>query len=525
MINVEELYKIINQTECEYSAEATVMSLFEKQVAQNPEQLAVTSDQGSLTYDELNRKSNALAHELIRKGISPNQIVPIWMQRSLETIVAVFATLKAGAAYLPLDMSSPSKRILNIIQNTKSSLLLTRLQEIPIENYEGSSIYVNALMDAQEDLKNPPLRCRPTDLAYVCYTSGSTGNPKGVQIEHHSLVNRLEWMQKKFPMSSEDRILHKTVFSFDVSIWEILWWAIAGASVVLLPPKKEHDPRVIAKFIREHGVTVVHFVPSVLQVFLEYLSYQEFTFKLKWVFASGESLTAKIVHEFYSIFNNQRTRLINLYGPTEAAIDVSFFECMPNIVYNFVPIGKPISNLRLYVITESNRLAEVEEPGELLIGGVGLARGYLNDPELTKAKFVHLSDISEDRVYRTGDLAKLQSDGTFAYLGRIDEQVKIRGLRIELGEIEACLNQHPEVKNSSVIVFERESSNPILTAFLTLKKEEEIENGNIFQHLSHLLPPYMIPTRLEFIKTFPLKNNGKVDKKELEKIILKNGIA
>lgn len=505
-----------------FSEHKIIIDFFEDQVKQVPDNIAVISQGKTLTYRTLNQKANFIAQQLIKLGIQPNDIIPIFMPRCEEMIVAVFAVIKAGAAYLPLDVLLPIDRLRLILENSKAKCVLSMKEMSAIQNINQIVILLDDPQYIGQNFDHPSRNVLPSDLAYVCYTSGSSGQPKGVQIEHRSLVNRLEWMQTQFPICSQDCLFQKTFFSFDVSVWEIFWWSMVGASVVLLPPKKEHDPKTMVKLIMTHRISVIHFVPSVLSIFLEYLSYHpEIELdSLKWVFSSGEVLSSILVSRFYSIFNHrQDIHLVNLYGPTEATIDVSSFVCLPNIIYQEIPIGRPIQNTRFYVLTLDNRLGGEDEIGELLIAGVGVAQGYLNDSILTKEKFIALPEVNEERVYRTGDLVKRGGNGEFLYLGRIDEQVKIRGLRIELGEIEYYLCQHPSVNDSAVIVIKDNTEEAYLVACIRLMDGKKATEDDLKEFLSLHLPSYMIPLRYQFLEKFPIKSNGKMNKKELEKLV------
>ncbi|MBW7477878.1 amino acid adenylation domain-containing protein, partial [Paenibacillus oenotherae] len=288
------------------------------------------------------------------------------------------------------------------------------------------------------------------NLAYIIYTSGSTGLPKGVMVEHRSLMNRLYWMQKQYPLTGDDVILQKTPYTFDVSVWELLWWMLSGASLCLLGPGGEKDPQQIRDAIVRYRVTTMHFVPSMLTAFLH--ACPSGLSSLKQVFASGEALVIKQVNEFKELlYKPYNTRLANLYGPTEATIDVSYFDCDQAAKPGIIPIGKPIDNTQLYVLDGRQEVQPIGVPGELYIGGAGLARGYVNRAELTEEKFIANPYRPGERMYRTGDLARWQPDGTVEYLGRIDHQVKIRGYRIELGEIEAQLLKVEGVKEAAVL--------------------------------------------------------------------------
>ncbi|WP_273479177.1 amino acid adenylation domain-containing protein, partial [Acetivibrio straminisolvens] len=357
-------------------------------------------------------------------------------------------------------------------------------------------------------------------LAYVIYTSGSTGKPKGAMIEHYSVINRLGWMQRKYPIGKEDTILQKTPYTFDVSVWELFWWFFEGSKVCFLEPGGEKDPGVIIDEVERSGITTMHFVPSMLNMFLEYLEEGtglERISSLRQVFASGEALGTKQVARFNRLLGKRHgTRLINLYGPTEATVDVSYFDCPLDEDIDLVPIGKPIDNIRLYIVDKYNNLQPVGIPGELCIAGDGVGRGYLNRPELTKEKFVQnpftefengMGSGDTDTafrgvMYRTGDLARWLSDGNIEYLGRIDHQVKVRGFRIEPGEIEEELLKHKDIKEAVVMARKDADGGNYLCAYIT--GDREIAPSELREHLTKSLPEYMVPSYFIRLDKMPL---------------------
>ena len=359
---------------------------------------------------------------------------------------------------------------------------------------------------------------RPNDLAYIIYTSGSTGNPKGVMIEHHSLINRLNWMQKKYPLDDKSKILQKTTYTFDVSVWELIWALLEGASQCFLIPEGEKDPEEIIKAIHRYGITTIHFVPSMLNMFLDYIEETNSMHRvstLKQVFASGEALTLQQVQKFNRLLNKTNgTALSNLYGPTEASIDVTYFDCSPEIrQLKTVPIGKPIDNTKIYILDKNMTLLPIGIAGELYIGGVGVARGYINNEELTKEKFVNNPFCPGEIIYRTGDLARWYPKGDIEYLGRIDSQIKIRGFRIELGEIEKRLSEHGLVKDTVVIGKSKTNGENYLCAYYV--SDTQIAAEELKAHIMTRLPDYMVPSCFIRIESLPLLPNGKINRKAL----------
>ncbi len=522
LLQKEEEERILlefNNTTTYYPMEKVIHKLFEEEAKKSPESTAVIFGSKELTYRELNEKSNQLAHVLINKGIRAESIVGIMLERSLEMIIGIMAIEKAGGAYLPIDPNYPEDRINYILGDSGVSVLLTsskfhdmnisgKIQRIFLEDKSFYNGKVENLVDTVS----------PGNLAYVIYTSGSTGKPKGTLIEHHSLINRLNWMQKMYPIGPDDTILQKTPFTFDVSVWEMFWWSAQGAKVCFLEPGGEKEPGKILEAIEKNRITVMHFVPSMLSVFLEYLKETGEAFRasgLKRVFVSGEALTSAQVRLFNSLLGKNGTKLSNLYGPTEATIDVSYYDCPTKDVPDIIPIGRPIDNTQLLIMDKNMQLQPVGVPGELCIAGVGLAREYLNKPELTAEKFIDNTIASGRRIYRTGDLARWMPDGNIEYLGRMDFQVKLRGLRIELGEIEGALLIHPAVKECIVTVWEKEPGNVHLVGYIVCDRENSIDSAGLQDFLGNSLPEYMVPRIFVFLDTMPLSSNGKADRKAL----------
>ncbi|MCP5048941.1 MAG: amino acid adenylation domain-containing protein, partial [bacterium] len=393
----------------------------------------------------------------------------------------------------------------------------------PIVTRKSKIVNISHWHDIANYPTTPPANeTSPNSLAYVIYTSGSTGRPKGVMVEHRSLVNRLNWMQRSYPIGPGDVILQKTTFTFDVSVWELFWWSLQGAAVCLLQPGGEKNPETIVEACQKSNVTVMHFVPSMLKVFLEYVEASGAGDKLKplaRVFASGEALELRHVERFNALlYQSNRTELVNLYGPTEAAIDVSYFNCSTGETFSKIPIGKPIDNTQLVVVNKGLSFQPVGIAGELCIGGIQLARGYINKPELTSERFEVKSGST---LYHTGDLARWLPDGNIEYLGRIDHQVKIRGFRIELGEIESRLNQYDQIKEAVAVANEDESGDKYLAAYFV--SQGEVDISRLREFLLKTLPDYFVPSYLAPIEKIPLTPNGKIDKKALPEPVIRSG--
>ncbi|SCN41681.1 non-ribosomal peptide synthetase [Bacillus wiedmannii] len=513
----KQLLEEWNDTDVVYGHDCMIHELFEQQVARTPDAVAVVYEGGKLTYQELNEKSNQLAHFLQKRGIGPESLVGICIERSPDMIIGLFGILKAGGAYVPLDPSYPENRLRYILENSQIQVLLTKeaLQEWLPKDIQAICLDRDQVMISKESNLAPVSGVTANNLAYIIYTSGSTGNPKGVMIEHHSVINRLQWMQKKYPLAEEDTILQKTPFSFDVSVWELFWWSFVGARVCLLPPGGEKDPAVIEEYIERYRVSTMHFVPSMLSTFLDYMELynsKRDVSSLIQIFTSGEALNTEQVRRFKGIFYNvQQTKLINLYGPTEATVDVTYYDCDLEKEAMLIPIGRPIDNTELYVLDQYQQVVPIGVAGELYLGGVGLARGYFNRPDLTTERFTPHPFKDGERLYRTGDLVRYMNDRNLEYIGRIDNQVKIRGFRIELGEIEAALHDHSSVKEAVVLVKEDRPGDKQLVAYVV--GEGDTEEWR--EYLKKQLPHYMVPAYFFKIEGMPLTPNGKVNRKAL----------
>lgn len=515
---LDQIYLKLNDTSFPYPKDKTICQLFEAQVEKTPDAKAVIFSNEALTYRELNRKAGQLAYTLKQSGVKKNGIIGIMVERSLEMIIGIFGILKYGAPYLPISPDYPKKRIEFIVSDSNPSCLIVQSKTIH-KISKVDKICIN--LSDKHIYKLPEYSdadsVKADDLMYVIYTSGSTGNPKGVMIEHHSVVNRLNWMQKRYPITYGDTILQKTPFVFDVSVWELFWWAITGAKLSILKPGFEKFPQGIIEEVQRSKITIMHFVPSMFNSFLNYINNDDYCTKLlsvNRIFCSGEVLTPIHVKKFNTLLGQKNgTRLTNLYGPTEATVDVTYYDCPAGGEFIKVPIGKPIDNTSVYILVESCLLPPGEK-GELCIAGEGLARGYLNQPKLTDDKFVDNPVCKGERIYRTGDLACLLPDGNIDYLGRMDNQVKIRGLRIELGEIEAKICNHQSVSQCIVVLKDEDSVNPLLKAYI-LTTDSKLTVSKMKRFLRTFLPDYMIPNDYVMMESFPITINGKVDRKAL----------
>jgi amino acid adenylation domain-containing protein len=494
------------------SIELAIQQLIEARVAAQPQATAVVCGDESLTYAELNARANQLAHRLRAEGVGRDSIVGLMVERSVAMIVGILGIVKAGGAYLPLPPDHPAERLRFMLEDGGVKILLVHAKTAARFAFSGTTLNLDDAMSGETT--NPALLNQPDDLVYVIYTSGSTGKPKGVMIEHRALVNRLQWMQSAYPIAPGDVILQKTPYSFDVSVWELFWWALEGATLAFLVSGGERNPAAIVEAVRKHRVSVMHFVPSMLNVFLEYLDAKgpaalRALGSLRQVFASGEALTASHVRKCNALLE---ARLTNLYGPTEATVDVTYYDCPRGRDFDVVPIGRAIDNIRMYVLRDG-REAAVGETGELCIAGVGLARGYVNNAALTAERFVDNPVNPGERIYRTGDVARWLPDGNIEYLGREDHQVKIRGLRIELGEIESTVREYPGVIDCVTVVQRHSESVSVLVAHFVSR--DELDIPALKRYLRQQLPDYMVPHRFERIAEMPLTSSGKADRKAL----------
>lgn len=494
-----------------------IHEVFEKQVKRHPNRVAIQFESENLTYQELNQQANTIAAYLQQQGLTAGELVAVSMERSLELVVALLSILKAGAAYVPLEPTYPQSRLTQLFKDSKAKLVLTQKKFSKLWQEQHALV-----LDAIEDLDYgiPQISSLDdTHLCYVIYTSGSTGKPKGVALEHRAVMNRLNWMQRCFPIDETDVVLQKTPFSFDVSVWEFFWPLLNGAKLVLATPEGHKDPQYLAKLIQKEQVTITHFVPAMLAMFLS-VPEASHCHSLRHVFSSGEALPSALVNQFNQ---NLRAQLHNLYGPTEAAIDVSSWTSPKDKLVSIVPIGQPIDNLELYILDASLNPVRNGESGELYIAGVGLARGYWQQPDLTAQQFIYHAPIQggeTKRLYKTGDLARWLPDGNIEYLGRLDEQVKIRGFRIELGEIEQVLLSLSSIQQAVVVVRDDIiDAQKQLVAYLVPMGQAFASNidliGTTRKYLASQLPEYMVPHYFVELDSLPLTTSGKVDKKLL----------
>ncbi|MGW0323861.1 amino acid adenylation domain-containing protein [Nocardia sp. NPDC003183] len=505
-----------------YEDQTTIIARIMAQAERTPDAVAVhTATADSITYRGLTDRAAALSGVLRDSGVEAGDLVAVLLERGPDMLVAILGAVHAGAAYVPIDPGYPADRIAYLLADSAAKVVLTDTE------MSGGLVLSPENWSTDTPARTPAPT--GTDPAYVIYTSGSTGRPKGVVVEHHSVLNRIGWMQRQYPLGPTDVILQKTPSSFDVSVWELFWWALEGAQVALLRPGGEKDPRELLAAVADFGVTVMHFVPSMLTPFLDLLESDPTAVDeaagLRTVFCSGEALLPHQVNRWNQTFAGlgaRAPRLVNLYGPTEATVDVSYHDCPvdPARTVTRVPIGRPIDNTRLYVLGPSDQPQPVGVAGELCIAGAGLARGYRDRPELTAEKFVADPFHPGERMYRTGDLARRLADGELEYLGRIDRQVKIRGNRVELGEVENALAALPGITAATVIDRAAPDRATYLAAYCVAASAPE--PAALRAALSKTLPEFMIPSLFVRVDAIPLTPSGKADRAALAAITAEN---
>jgi amino acid adenylation domain-containing protein len=506
-----------NDTCVDYPQDKLIHQIFESKAEETPNSAALNFEGEQLTYRELNQRANQLAHYLKSIGVGPGVLVGIAVERSLEMVVGLYGILKAGGAYVPIDPTYPAERIAYMLANANVPVLLTQAKlrdSLPAP--EAQVVCLDTDWDdfmADQSTENPVCQATLENLAYTIYTSGSTGKPKGVMNTHRGILNRLLWMQDAYCLEPSDSVLQKTPFSFDVSVWEFFWPLMFGARLVVARPEGHKDSDYLVQTIIDQQITTIHFVPSMLQIFLMAKDVEKCN-TLRQVICSGEALSLDLQNRFFARLD---TKLHNLYGPTEAAVDVTYWECQRESDLFTVPIGYPVANTQIYILDDYMQPVPVGISGELYIGGVQVARGYLNRPELTAEKFIPdpFSDSPEARLYRTGDSARYLPDGTIEYLGRLDNQVKIRGNRIELGEIESALSQHPNVREACALAREDVPGDQRIVAYIIPTQNQEHLNSILRDYLKQKLPEYMVPSHFITLDAFPLTPNQKIDRKML----------
>ncbi|MDZ8228014.1 amino acid adenylation domain-containing protein [Nostoc sp. ChiVER01] len=509
----KQLLEEWNNTSADYPGDVSLHQLFEQQAKRSPNILALIDQSEQLTYQQLNQKVNQLTHYLINLGIT-SEIVGICLERSIDMVVAILAIFKAGGAYLPLDPNYPVERLQFMLADSQVSLvisntsLINRLDKI-------TAIALDTEWDTiqKKSPENPVSKSSENDIAYVIYTSGSTGTPKGVLGTHRGTVNGLHWLWKTYPFTTDEICCQKTAISFVDSVWEIFAPLLRGIPTVIIPDAIAKDPQLFLENLARHKVSRLVLVPSLLRILLD--SYSHLTQNLShlrlWI-CSGEALSVDLAQNFQKLLPN--AKLINLYGSSEVSANVTFYDT--NLLTEKstnVPIGYPINNTQVYVLNRHLHIVPIGVVGELCIGGYGLAKGYLHRTGLTDERFIDNPFVPGNKLYKTGDLVRFLNNGQLEYLGRYDDQIKIRGFRVELGEITSAITQHPSVQDAVVISRQDAQDEQYLVAYIVTKQEDLIPQ--IIQYLQHKLPSFMIPAAFVVVDTIPLTPNGKVDKNSL----------
>ncbi|MDP4114030.1 MAG: amino acid adenylation domain-containing protein, partial [Bacillota bacterium] len=515
-----------NATGTNIANDKCIHEVFEEKAKQTPDAVAVMFEDRSLTYKEVDEKSTSVAVYLQHQGVRPEQPVGICAERSFDMIIGILGILKAGGAYVPLDPSFPQERLEYMLKDSQASIVLTqpnvhdRISGLTGSHVKAINIELACRNDYTDQQSSGLKReVKPEHLAYIIYTSGSTGEPKGVMVEHRSIMNTLNFLESHYPVTAEDAYLLKTNYVFDVSISELFGWFIGDGRLVILPPNGEKSPQLCMDYIETYKVTHINFVPAMLHVFLEMAKdNKRFTEDgpLKYMMVAGEAFPKELVKKAVSLFTNCRVE--NIYGPTEASIYAAYFGCgKGDIASHHTPIGKPVSNTKIYIVDQHLKPVPIGKPGELCIAGAGLARGYFKKPGLTAEKFIDNPFEPGTKLYKSGDSARWLPDGNIEYLGRIDSQVKIRGFRVELGAIETKLSEFPGILDQAVVVKQLEGHQQLAAYYTEESGHASANPKDLRLHLKSSLPEYMIPSHFIRLDELPLSPSGKVNRKELEK--------
>lgn len=526
MLQPLERDQVVNQfnaTQVDFGRESQqcLHTLFEAQADRTPLAVALRFEDRQVTYAQLNERADAVATLLQAAGVGPDVLVGVFMDRSIEMVVALLATLKSGGAYVPIDPSYPANRIAFMLQDSSAALLLTQphlAQQLPMYRGQVICLNVDGIVNSarpMEGARAPQSRAASDNNCYVIYTSGSTGRPKGVAIPHRAIVNHMLWMRSEFPLTADDRVLQKTPTSFDASVWEFYAPLISGAQLVMAAPDIHRSPGELIQAVIDHRITTLQLVPTMLEAMLEQPQLHQCV-SLKRVFCGGEALTSHLTRRLRAALPG--VEIINLYGPTEASIDATFWRCtVSEEALTTQPIGRPIANMQAYILSAQMQPQPIGVPGELHLSGSGLARGYLNQPSLTAERFIQnpFREQPDDRLYKTGDLARYRADGVIEYLGRVDHQVKLRGHRIELGEIETVIARQPGIAACVVVVRHDDPANPLLTAYLVRSPGAGTDDAALRHAARQDLPDYMTPAAFVWLDEFPRLPSGKIDRASL----------
>ncbi|WP_156497366.1 non-ribosomal peptide synthetase, partial [Paenibacillus jamilae] len=500
-----------NDTAVAFPSHQTVHQLFEAQVESTPDQVALVFGHQSLTYQELNERANSLARMLQAQGVGPDKLVGLMVERSVEMIVGLLAVLKAGGAYVPIDPEFPSSRIAYMLEDSEAAVLLTSRDLLEEHHCNANAIFLEDAELYQGESGNLEAIARPEHLAYVIYTSGSTGNPKGVMLQHRSVLNFITGMRGVIDFETSKTILSLTTISFDIFVLETILPLLGGMTVVLGDSQHQVNPQALGELIAHHHIEMLQMTPSRLQMLLGHEAGSRALQDVKAIMVGGEALPSRLLAALQEI---NGPRIYNMYGPTETTV----WSTVQELTHaQHINIGRPIANTQIYIMNANGELQPVGVPGELCIAGEGLARGYWKREELTAEKFVNnpfaADEADYERMYRTGDLAKWMPDGNIEYLGRMDHQVKIRGYRIELGEIESKLLQVQSVQEAVIVARTDETGQTQLVAYYVAS--QELGASELRHELGQKLPSYMVPSYFIWLEQMPLTPNGKIDRKSL----------
>ncbi|MEC0090197.1 amino acid adenylation domain-containing protein [Paenibacillus macquariensis] len=513
----ELLLHEFNRTAIKIPAKLTLHQLLEEQAERTPENIAVVDHKAKISYKELNEKANQLAHTLRSLDVGPESIVGVMVQPTIEVVIAIVAILKAGGAYCPIDPENPDDRVQLLLADSRIEVLLSAQPYLNRHRFKGTLVNISDPNLYIRDYVDASTAVYPSNLAYVIYTSGSTGAPKGVMVEHGSIVNQIEGLMGRYSFDEHHRHVLMAPLTFDPSIQQVFLPLATGGTVHLLTKEVRTNPSMFWRWVTDNRINVVNTVPSLMEILLEQSEGRNHA--ITYLILAGEVFTRDLAQRLVQKLNIDK--LINIYGPTEASINTTLYEFNPIDQHVVMPIGKPLTNYETYILDHRRRLMPLGATGELYIAGAGLARGYLHNQELTDAAFVPNPFRSGfERMYKTGDLVKWLPDGNLEFIGRLDQQVKVRGMRVELSEVEYVLTENALIKEAVVIALEASEHSVQLAAFYTLNNAagrllQSLEPDALRSYLKQHLPEYMIPSQLVCLEAMPVTNNGKIDKKAL----------
>ena len=503
---------------------STIPSLFEETVAQKGDEICIVTDDKNYTFAEFNNLVKLIDLEIRKITHGKKQTIAVAAERSIEMYASIYAIVRGGNSYLPIDPAYPEGRIEYMLENSGTKLVLAQDKFCDLFNKIKVLNVSETIRSGAFPTENPAVSALPEDTAYIIYTSGSTGRPKGVKVSHRSLLNRILWMEKSYPLDENSVILQKTPFTFDVSLWEIFWWGISGGKMAFMKSGEHFLPEKIVEAVKRQGVTTIHFVPSVFDLFVSRLennpSEREKVASLKDVFVSGEVLSASLINRFYAMFTAEKVKIHNLYGPTECAVDVTYYDCKSEET-DPLPIGKPIDNTDIFILDSNMQAVPKGVTGEICVGGTNVGEGYVNNEGLTKEVFLK-NPFGEGKIYKTGDLGYINSENEIIFSGRKDSQIKLNGQRVELSEIENAISEIEGITLAAVAARKNSEGSQILCAFYT---GESKESGEIRQKLGSSLPGYMIPQIIMHLEEMPLTSSGKIDRQSLPVIDLDNIVS